>query len=197
MKKFLNTTTDGFTLVEFIVIMSIFAIMVGVAVFNFTGFRSNVITENLAHDIAITLRNVQAGGGAAQSIDSPDNEQRRGIYFRPLSEPLREMILFIDQDNDGRYSEGETLDIIAIQSNDYIKNIGWTSLEGQDNKIDFEGISSISDDLSITFGRFSTAPYFSPPSESGDYLVITVGNDSDNSRNRYVVVSGLGQISVY
>ncbi len=198
MKKLCNPKSAGFTLVEFIVIMSIFAIMVGVAVFNFSGFRSNVITENLAHDIAITLRNIQAGGGASQSMDTdPASEQRRGIYFGKEGQGfLKEMILFIDTKNDGGYNdEDERIDTLTIQSSDYIKNISRASLDG-DNKIDFENMTPIQTSISVTFGRFSTAPYFSPSSESDDHLVITVGNDN-GIRDRSIIISPLGQISVY
>ncbi len=57
----------GFTLIEFVVIISIFAIMAAVALFNFQGFRSNVAVSNLSHDIALTLRQAQVFGWSSQT----------------------------------------------------------------------------------------------------------------------------------
>lgn len=60
-------SSHGFTLIEFIVIISIFAVMAAVALFNFKGFRSNVSLNNLAHDIALTIRQAQVSGGSTLS----------------------------------------------------------------------------------------------------------------------------------
>jgi prepilin-type N-terminal cleavage/methylation domain-containing protein len=57
----------GFTLIEFVVIISIFAIMAGVALVNFSGFRSNVGLNNLAHDIALTIRQAQVFGWSTKT----------------------------------------------------------------------------------------------------------------------------------
>lgn len=57
----------GFTLIEFIVIISIFAVMASVALFNFNGFKSNVGLNNLAHDIGLTIRQAQVFGWVTQS----------------------------------------------------------------------------------------------------------------------------------
>ena len=93
--------TEGFTLVEFIVIMAIFAVMVGVVLFNFTGFRSKITLDNLAQDIAISIRQIQTSAGASISTtDSPEDEIPRGIFFRkqicmPLADfPRRGLLHF-------------------------------------------------------------------------------------------------------
>jgi prepilin-type N-terminal cleavage/methylation domain-containing protein len=62
----------GFTLIEFIVIISIFAIMASVALFNFSGFRSTVGQNNLAHDIALTIRQAQVFGWST-TTDTANN----------------------------------------------------------------------------------------------------------------------------
>ena len=58
MKEIKGFAPKGFTLIEFVVIISIFAIMAGIALVNFAGFRSNVGSSTLAHDIALTIRSV-------------------------------------------------------------------------------------------------------------------------------------------
>lgn len=84
----------GFTLIEFVVIISIFAIMAGVALVNFAGFRSNVGLNNLAHDIALTIRQAQVFGWATQTdvvddiVQISDNgagnpiRYADGVYFQ-------------------------------------------------------------------------------------------------------------------
>lgn len=75
----------GFTLIEFVVIISIFAIMAAVALFNFAGFRSNVGLSNVVHDIALTIRQAQIFGWATQteSINANGDPLRysQGAYF--------------------------------------------------------------------------------------------------------------------
>ncbi len=83
----------GFTLIEFVVIISIFAIMAAVALFNFQGFNSNIALSNVSHDIALTLRQAQVFGWSAQTdtnattlipvLDANGNPEQYadGVYF--------------------------------------------------------------------------------------------------------------------
>lgn len=71
--------TKGFTLIEFIVIMSIFAIMASVALFNFQGFRSNVAVNNLAQDIGLLARQAQTFGWSTISEQSGGQIRLDGI----------------------------------------------------------------------------------------------------------------------
>ncbi len=79
----------GFTLIEFIVILSIFAIMAGVALINFNSFRSNVGLNNIAHDIALTVRQAQVFGWASQS-DNKNPNNPGVIQLDPITKnPIR------------------------------------------------------------------------------------------------------------
>jgi len=60
----------GFTLIEFVVILSIFAIMAAVALANFKGFNNDVALNNLAQDIALTIRQAQVFGWSTTSQDT-------------------------------------------------------------------------------------------------------------------------------
>jgi type II secretory pathway pseudopilin PulG len=57
----------GFTVIEFIVIMSIFAAMASVALFNFRDFSDVTELNNLAFDVALELKRAQTIGSS--SID--------------------------------------------------------------------------------------------------------------------------------
>lgn len=198
-KKNLDTkhnSTQGFTLVEFIVIMSIFAIMVGVSLFNFSGFRSAATLENLAHDIALSIRKVQIASGASRSIvGSPGEEKARGIVFKKERSQLgfsNTFILFQDDQNNEYDEDDLILDEISIQTNDIISSIGY----GDDSSCD--KVTEITDDVSILFKRYDTVAKFSgnsPGIESASCIKITLtGAEADKTKS--VIISRIGQVSV-
>ena len=86
--------TRGFTLIEFVIILSIFAIMAAIALANFKGFNNDVALNNLAQDIALTIRQAQVFGwsttsatgtnGAYVALDPITGNPLRfadGVYF--------------------------------------------------------------------------------------------------------------------
>jgi Tfp pilus assembly protein FimT len=196
-QKNIHTSGQGFTLVEFIVIMSIFAIMVGVVMFNFSGFRSSVTMENLAQDIALSIRQIQVSAGASQSVGTPDDEVSRGIMFVQSTAGFsfeKEFILFQDDDGDGFYTDSNDtlIDRVSIQTNDVISSIE----QGIDSSC-LESFS-INSDVSILFKRYDTAANFSfAGGRPGDIGCIKINiTSSDGEKTRSVVVSRIGQVSV-
>ena len=187
----------GFTLVEFIVIMAIFAVMVGVVLFNFTGFRSRVTLDNLAQDIALSIRNIQTSAGASISTDRPESEIPRGIYF-PYSSELgtydTKFILFQDNDGSGVYDAGEEIDTIVLQTPDRITDIVY----GSDLTTLMAPIGNES--LGITFRRFTTSATFRDSSLNESVTnagVIRIKISSpDRQLSRFITISKIGQVSV-
>ena len=57
--KNLIKNQNGFTFIELIVVISIFAIMSGVVIFKFDDFSSNITLQNLSHDIALRIKKAQ------------------------------------------------------------------------------------------------------------------------------------------
>lgn len=202
VKKIITQKQQGFTLVEFIVIMSIFAIMVGVVLFNFTTFRSRVTLDNLAHDIALSIRQVQTSAGASRTInlDNPDLEAYRGIAFtREGSTFKKDFIVYetSDSSDSAYYGVSSTIvDIISINTPDSITKI--TTGNTIDTAIadDAEEISD-SDYVSIAFKRFLTVANFSPDLPPGhQYMCIQI-QSSDKESSRHVCISKIGQISIH
>lgn len=75
---------QGFTVVELIVILAIFAIMAAVALFNFTGFRNTVALSNLVHDVALEIKTAQTLGiSASGDIDGQGGGTQRivSVFF--------------------------------------------------------------------------------------------------------------------
>ena len=83
-KKSINHGHGGFTLIEFIVIISIFAIMAAVALFNFTGFRNDVGLNNLAHDIALEIRQAQVFGWSTLGADNQSGVVLDSVTGNPV-----------------------------------------------------------------------------------------------------------------
>lgn len=62
-KPYLKKNNEqGFSLIEFIVVLVIFSIMAGTSLFNFNEYRDNIEQTNIAQDIALTIRQAQVYG---------------------------------------------------------------------------------------------------------------------------------------
>lgn len=186
----------GFTLVEFVVIIGIFAIMVGVIMSNFNGFRSVITLDNLAQDIALAIRQVQTSAGAAQSLDGPEQAYSRGIVFTPNPEGgyLPEFTLYETRDINGVYdpNSDRLLDTIKIQTTDKITGITYIDQGNLKQPL------APGESVYISFKRFITNATVSPYREQVTTCIELASADSsiDNPRTRSVCVSRLGQISV-
>lgn len=157
-KQTIRILRKGFTLIEFVVILAIFSIMAGVALFNFSGFDSNISLTNLAHDIALSIRQAQVYGiSATESLAiQGDNfsSKTRGVYFKydnqgeaQIGEFSKTFKVFVDTDGDKMLkNESETaiIDSITVASRDRITGI---ELEKDGNR------SQASTDVHITFTR--------------------------------------------
>lgn len=188
----------GFSLIEFVVIISIFAIMAGIGLFSFRGFQTDITVNNLAHDIAITIRNVQTYGTASPSVPNTATGIPRGVSFNAdTGGPtpwMSEVEIFDDLDDDAFYTPGidSLIDTLRVQSEDRIESIEMSS----------SGIANSWAEVSpgsfaITFKRpfppiykWSTAPI-----SDAAYIRIIVSN-LDQSRKKAVILTKMGDIRV-
>lgn len=84
IKKLKNKTSSqrGFTVIELIVIISIFAVMASVSLYNFQGFDDSTNINNLALDIALEIKRAQTLGSS--SIDSAiGDKSAMSVMFTP------------------------------------------------------------------------------------------------------------------
>ncbi|MCB9808949.1 type II secretion system protein [Candidatus Nomurabacteria bacterium] len=72
----------GFTVIEFIVIMIIFAIMASISLYNFQGFDDSTNINNLALDIALEIKRAQTLGSSSIDASSGD-KQAMSVIFEP------------------------------------------------------------------------------------------------------------------
>jgi len=193
-------TNKAFTLIEFVVIISIFAIIATIVLFNFTGFSSNISLSNLSHDVALVIRQAQVASGSSTTgagidlFNPNDKPNARGVYFEYVtgSRFNSNIILFQDLGSPNNlYTSGEDLDTITIQSTDYIKSIetGSGSGPGQHNPC--------TGDVHITFIRPDPTPIVNCPSSSsvGGYADIEI-HSSDDARHKNIYIYPSGQIDV-
>ena len=216
----------GFTLIEFIVIISICAIMAAVALFNFQGFRSNVAINNLAHDMALTLRQAQVFGWSAQSgvdsgtqlpIDSGGKLVRYadGVYF-PYSNGAyaKEFLLYTKTNSasgfeayDDQNQTDTVSDTIKISGAVHIVDIRTGSLAdlGIDSTHHFgTNTTPAAGPVSIAFSRPRPEAMFFPNqvfdnSQVDQYMGIYVASDSSTDptyADHVVLISRFGEIEV-
>ncbi len=204
----------GFSLVEFVVILSIFAIMASVSSINYNEHRAAIEMSNISQDVALTIRQAQVYGISASSkklggdtfdasaafSDSGSipnvvqDKSIRGVSFN-LDEGT--ITLFEDIDGNKRYVAGNlitsdrVIDVRKIVSRDVSMEYFYVCLNGACTK-KTHGVLDISfqrpyADAIITFTSGLTGSLY-------DHASIIVSNGGQ--KNKYVEVSSIGNINV-
>ena len=141
---------QGLTLVELIVVLGIVAVVSGVILFNYNGFKGTATTRALAQEVALAIRKAQTYATSVQSVDNTGGDVATfpafGISFSNendtssgVGQPSKkQFILFADipndaGDTDGMYTNGgacgrpsqgdECLESFSITSADRIVKI--------------------------------------------------------------------------
>ncbi len=131
----------GMTIVELLVAIVIFAVISGVVLFNYGDFNSSLTIQNLADDIALTIRRAQSYAigvrGSSGAFDlgygvhfrvfeydpvSPDElysgSNKSFVLFQGLHEPKYRIV------GDNNCGEGTNcLEMLYIRSSDYVEEI--------------------------------------------------------------------------
>ena len=71
----------GLTLVELMVVISIFSIITSVTIFNYASFRSNVSIQNLSDDVALAIRKAQSFAIGVRASKGGSFENSYGVHF--------------------------------------------------------------------------------------------------------------------
>ncbi len=129
-----STLQSGFTLVEMLVAVAIFAIISSVLLANYPEFRSRAALDNMAHQVALEFREAQVfgisvRGQAIQGQDAQTTFNSYGVYVGPVSPSLGgglpELIVFGDKNNNKIYDsrDSETLTIFRLTSGETISQV--------------------------------------------------------------------------
>lgn len=162
-----NKLNRGMSMVELIVVLSIFAAMSTVAIFNFGNFQGKIDIKNLASDIA--LKTVQAQKAAVSGILPPKAQYdlinkviwkpTYGVYFNSSSALdvdgiawNKKFYYFTDINSNNLFTDstcpvgGECLDKVSITKGNYISNLAVFYVGDPPT-------TTTLDDLTVTFVR--------------------------------------------
>lgn len=181
-------TQKGFTLLEIIVVLAIFAVMTSIVVFNYGKFTSQTILTNMAYEVALSIREAQIYG---VSVRSPDGTLASnpfslpyGVYFQ---EGTNTYYLFADEDIDGEFDGSDCASVGAECVTPYTMQRGIIVSEVRQNCIvDPDG-------LSVTFKRPNPEAKFDGAINVSSADIQLTAPDG---AVRYVVIRNNGQIYV-
>lgn len=98
----------GFSLIELLVVIAIMVVISSLILVNNSRFGGTVLLQNLAYDIALSVRQAQVYGISVQRFGASNFNAGYGIYFNTSNESLsRSYALFADVSANGLYDSDE------------------------------------------------------------------------------------------
>lgn len=180
----------GFTLVEMLVVMSIFALISGIVLANHSRFNGTVLLGSLAYDVALSVREAQVFGVSVRQFNSAFN-LGYGIRFADADS----YILFADEDQNKEYDDTDSI----IRTYNLQNGFTVSSFCG----ITAQGTSHCSTDpsdpithLAVVFLRPDPDAFMTSNKVGVSYSRATVTIVSPAGDTRTVEVASTGQISV-
>lgn len=188
-------TTKGFTLIELVVVTGILTLITGLVLTNNNKFGGAILLENLAYDIALSVREAQVYGISVRQFGPGNFEVGYGVHF-DIASP-KTYSLFGDIDVSGLWDSGEEVSPspYAIERGYFISKLCAPAGEDADTCTAIE-------QLDIVFKRPEPDAFISADGASG---VIYPNNLQESARialesprgdKKSVVVEVTGQISV-
>ena len=179
----------GFTLIEMLVVMAIFAILTSVTLASNSNFGTRITLETLAYDIALTIRQAQVYGIAVQRFGGDPNFDRGyGIHFDTSTPSSYQMFADILSGN-GLYDEGELVSANTIKGGYGISDI---CVRPQGQTSETCGL----DELDILFKRPEPDAYIRSNANSTLHELGRVVLLSPQGVSKTILVESSGQISV-
>lgn len=209
--NFNKKINKGFTLIELMVVIAIFLVISGVAIFDYGNFRSSVSLQNLTDDIALSIRKAQGFAIGARAISgTTDFDKSYGMHFStsavavsPLNGSNKSFLMYYSSGTDKKYdynldftcgaSSNECLELFRITTADIISEI----------KVD----NVVYNSIDIAFKRPDSKAFFcarNTLSSTCDAtnisrVEITISNgqtDVSKLKTRIISVQNTGQISI-
>jgi len=178
----------GFTLVELLVTISLFAILTSIVIFSQSKFNGSVLLTNLAYDVALTVRQAQTFGVNVRETSAGVFDKAYGVHF-DISDPTY-FILFADSSGDDREYTAESdskVNSYSIKRGNKISDICVTSSGASDCEIN---------KLDITFLRPDPDAIFESDPTKSDITEAKIIISSVSGDKRNVLINSTGQISI-
>jgi len=208
-----NKYNSGTTLIELLVVIGIFAMISGITIFNYGKFNSSLTTQNLADDIALTIRRAQGYAIGVRGYDNAFNSGY-GVHFTPNSDVLdlyagskKSFVLFADltEGQDYNYngtkkcgdvkSVNECIEMLSILSSDEIMSI----VLSDGTEVLPQG------SVDVLFKRPNPEPIFcyridsdspSCTTKNSSFIKIKLSSGGKDEMIRWISIYNNGQISV-
>lgn len=218
-KKILNRFSfkKGVTLVEMMVVISIFLVITSVVIFNYENFYSSVSLQNLTDDIALAVRKAQSFAIGARGIKDGVNtnfSNSYGVHFSagsevdPLIASSNSFMMFSSSVNNKVYDAGGTGEC-GEDTNNCIEKFKITSQDIIKEILINDGTVTLPTDsyLDISFARPDPRAYFcyrtninsttcENQSISNVSIVISNGITGDEEKLKVISIQNTGQISI-
>jgi len=183
---------SGFSLIELLIVSSIFALITSIIMIRFSLFNNRILTTNLAYDIALSIRQAQTFGINVRGVDSGPGtifSAGYGLYF--ASGNKTEYVFFADNNNNKKYESSELLETLRLFGGYAIKDICAESLGASYCFLD-GGLPN----LSIVFTRPEPDASLKSFGPSRTYEKASLVVTSPQGDERTVDVYLTGQISI-
>ena len=99
----LKTGPRGFTLIELLVVVGIITVITSIVLVSNAKYGGAVLLQNLAYDIALSIRQAQVYGISVRSFNASNFSVGYGMHFAVSDNTHYE--LFADADNNGLFSD--------------------------------------------------------------------------------------------
>jgi prepilin-type N-terminal cleavage/methylation domain-containing protein len=214
-----STYQSGMTLVELVVVLTIFVIVTGLTIFDYRNFRTNISIQNLANDISLSIRKAQSYAIGARVTGITFNNGY-GVHFTSansaesaLSGSNKSFIIFVDgiitgiQDKIYAYN---LTDLVCGTANECNEVLSITTTDKIDAIYLNDSVTPIADTsaLDISFlrpnpdARFCYRPVAinlycdNTTSITNAKIQISNGETDTNKRIKTITIWNTGQISV-
>src|SRR3989344_5656543 len=199
----------GFTLVEMLVVISIFTIITGVTMANLPAFRDKTTLDLIAQEIAITIRQAQVYGIGTREAESAGLEfTSYGIYFDPNNSSgsgldKKSLYLYADKKNPESSpagvvgfsdDDGSVVEEFVIRGGAEITQL--LSCSGTPCTFPPAVNATNLSTLDIFFQRFYPDAKFVDIVPAPNYIKIVIQSTRDVNNKREIEVWSTGQISV-
>ena len=218
--KLQTTSCFGFTFIELIIVISIFAVLSSVVMFNFTDFSSNVKLQNLVQDVALQVRQAQLSGSSGRIPPQSENNPGILLNFTNGTKPAYgvhfnfnrndEFIYFADFDFlSGIYSvstlscspidfpQNECIDVLELPDEFIISELEVVDTNGPHlaSNNDFDAIDIVFTRPQLEAQITAHADNTNVISGIGAIIEAKITLKSSRGQKRTVTVSRIGQIS--
>ncbi len=183
--------TKGFTIIELIVSIGIFALMTALLLAKYGNFNQGILLNNLAYDVALTIRSAQSYGLNVKSTtrDNSNFQSPYGVHFRSGAE---DFVFFADLDSNSKFTnetDDKKISLTNIKRRSKINSVCVGS--GVGNCTSFETLDVTfkrPDPNAIIVGKNTTTEL------KGNYAEIVLAA-SDGTLKK-IIVRSTGQIAV-